>query len=61
MSTDLRLVAGAAALAAWLGLLLSGTALGGAVHLLAAAGLALLPWRHRGAAGPGPIERKEPE
>ena len=47
MSEDLRLVAGAAALAAWLALLLSGHVAGGAVHLLAAAGLALVPWRAR--------------
>lgn len=57
MSADLRLVAGAAALAAWLGLLLSGHAGGGAVHLLAAAGLALLPWRARGTHS---SDRKEP-
>lgn len=45
MSADLRLVAGAAALAAWLALVLSGHLAGGAAHLLALAGILLLPWR----------------
>jgi hypothetical protein len=48
--SDLRLLAGAAALAAWIALLLTGHAAGGAVHLLLALGLALLPWRAPGAA-----------
>jgi hypothetical protein len=52
LRSDLRLVAGAAALAAWLALLLTGRTFGGAVHLLAAAGLAVLPWR----AGSAPAE-----
>jgi len=45
VSADLRLVAGAAALALWLALVLTGHLAGGAAHLLALAGLALLPWR----------------
>lgn len=56
MSVDLRLVAGALALALWLALMLSGHAAGGAAHLLALAGLALLPWR----AGRGRSDREEP-
>jgi len=40
-----RLFASAGAIAAWLVLLFLGVALGGAVHLLLAAGLALFPWR----------------
>lgn len=40
-----RLFAAAACLAAWLVLLFFGLAAGGAVHLLAGAGLALVPWR----------------
>jgi hypothetical protein len=40
-----RLFAAAACFAAWLSLLFYGHAAGGAVHLLAAAGLALVPWR----------------
>lgn len=45
MNPTVRLFAAAACLAAWLVLLLLGRAAGGAVHLLAAAGLALVPWR----------------
>jgi Flp pilus assembly protein TadB len=45
VSADLRLVAGAAALALWLVLALSGHLAGGAAHLLALAGILLLPWR----------------
>lgn len=45
MPPTLRLVAAAAAAGAWLGLLLTGWAGGGAVHLLAVAALALAPWR----------------
>jgi len=45
VSADLRLVAGAAALALWLALVLTGHLAGGTVHLLAVAGLVLLPWR----------------
>lgn len=56
MSADLRLVAGALALALWLALMLAGHAAGGAAHLLALAGLALLPWR----AGRGRSDREEP-
>jgi hypothetical protein len=40
-----RLFAAAACFATWLVLLFYGFVLGGAVHLLAAAGLALVPWR----------------
>lgn len=57
MSADLRLVAGALALAAWLALALSGHLAGGAVHLLAVAGLLLLPWR-AGRARRDPEERR---
>jgi hypothetical protein len=42
-----RLFAAAACFAAWLVLLFEGFALGGAVHLLALAGLLLVPWRER--------------
>lgn len=48
MSATARLFAAAACLAAWLVLLLTGFALGGAVHLLAAAGVALA-WPRSGA------------
>ena len=41
----LRLFAAAACFAGWLVLLFLGFAGGGAVHLLAAAGLVLVPWR----------------
>ena len=41
----LRLLAAAALLSAWLVALLSGVALGGAIHLAAAAALAVFPWR----------------
>lgn len=40
-----RLVASAACLSAWLILLFSGVALGGAVHLLMIAALVVFPWR----------------
>jgi len=40
-----RLFAAAACLAAWLVLLFLGFAAGGAVHLLAVAGVLLVPWR----------------
>ena len=40
-----RLVLSVALLAAWLVLLMSGFALGGAIHLLLLASLALFPWR----------------
>ena len=40
-----RLTLSVAALSAWLILLLSGFALGGAVHLLLVASLAAFPWR----------------
>lgn len=45
MSPDARLFAAAACFAAWLVLLVLGYAAGGAVHLLAVAGVALAPWR----------------
>ncbi len=41
-----RLALSVVLLSAWLILLLSGVALGGATHLLLAASLALFPWRH---------------
>lgn len=40
-----RLTLSVALLSAWLILLLSGFALGGAIHLLLVASLALFPWR----------------
>ena len=40
-----RLTLSVASLAAWLVLLMSGFALGGAIHLLLLASLALFPWR----------------
>jgi hypothetical protein len=45
VTSTARLFAAAACFAAWLTLLFYGHAAGGAVHLLAAAGLALVPWR----------------
>ncbi len=54
MSPIVRLFLAAAAFAAWLVLLFLGHDGGGAVHLLAAAGLALVPWRT-----PGTIDRTE--
>ena len=50
MSAGRRLFACAFAIAAWLVLLFLGVALGGAVHLLLVAGLALFPWRAEPAA-----------
>jgi len=47
MTPIARLFAAAALLAAWLVLLFFGVVLGGAVHLLAVAALALVPWRTR--------------
>jgi len=47
MSPDLRLVVGALLVGSWIALVLSGIVLGGATHLLAIAGLVLLPWRRR--------------
>ncbi|HSS79038.1 MAG TPA: hypothetical protein VLV54_20120 [Thermoanaerobaculia bacterium] len=41
----------------WLALLFSGLALGGAVHILLAAGLALFPWR--AAMSPHPPKQEE--
>ena len=52
MSATGRLFASAIAIAAWLVLLFLGVALGGAVHLLLVAGLALFPWRGGAAAEP---------
>jgi hypothetical protein len=43
-------------ISAWLALLFSGLAFGGAVHLLLAAALVLFPWR--AAAGPQSTERE---
>ncbi len=45
MNPTARLVAAAASFAAWLVLLFFGWLLHGAVHLLALAGLLLVPWR----------------
>lgn len=45
MSAHLRVVAAALFAGAWLGLLLSGHAFGGAVHLLAVGALFAAPWR----------------
>jgi hypothetical protein len=45
VNSTARLFAAAACFATWLVLLFYGFVLGGAVHLLAAAGLALVPWR----------------
>jgi len=51
----LRAALSLASLSAWLVLLFSGWAAGGAVHLLFAASLALFPWRAlRSGAGDGP-------
>jgi len=51
-----RLVAAAACFGAWLALLFLGYAGGGAVHLLAAAGAALAPWRAPRATSPSTKE-----
>jgi hypothetical protein len=48
MSPLVRLTLSVALLSAWLILLLSGFALGGAIHLLLLASLALFPWRQAG-------------
>lgn len=45
MTPDLRLLLAALALGGWIALVLSGVLLGGAIHLLAVAALALAPWR----------------
>lgn len=50
MTPVARLFLAAAAFAAWLVLLFLGHDGGGAVHLLAAAGVALVPWRNAGTA-----------
>jgi len=47
VSPDLRLLVGALLVGTWIALVLSGIVLGGATHLVAVAGLALLPWRRR--------------
>ena len=44
----LRLTLSVVLLAAWLVLLMSGVALGGAIHLLLVASLVLFPWRAAG-------------
>ena len=56
MSPTARVFAAAFAFAAWLVLLFSGVALGGAVHLVALAGAFLVPWR----AARAPDPSKEP-
>lgn len=48
MRANLRVLAAAALAGGWLGLLLSGHAFGGAVHLLAVAALVVAPWRSGG-------------
>jgi hypothetical protein len=48
VSPTTRLVCAAACFAAWLVLLFTGFALGGAVHLVAVAGIVLVPWRSAG-------------
>jgi len=58
MSANLRVVAAALLAGAWLGLLLSGHAFGGAVHLLAVAAVVAAPWRRNVASGPGLEERR---
>ncbi len=45
MTPTVRLALSVVALSAWLILLLTGFAAGGAVHLLLAASLILFPWR----------------
>ena len=52
MSAGRRLFASALAVVAWLVLLYLGIALGGAVHLLLVAGIALFPWRTESTAEP---------
>lgn len=54
----IRAVAGLVLISAWMALLFSGLAFGGAVHLLLGGGLALFPWR--AAAGPRDTEPGEP-
>jgi hypothetical protein len=57
---SLRLLAAAALLGAWLVLLLSGVALGGAIHLVAVAALVVFPWgAARGAGDGAEIQREE--
>lgn len=59
MTPTTRLFLAAACFAAWLVLLFEGFALGGAVHLLAAAGIVLVPWRAPGSPAPtSPPEEK---
>ncbi len=55
MGQNLRLLAGAALVGAWLYLFLLGRTAGGMIHLLPVAALAILPWRIR-AAGTEPKE-----
>ena len=45
LSPTLRIALSAVALSSWIVLLFAGYTLGGAVHLLLAAGLVLFPWR----------------
>jgi hypothetical protein len=49
VNPTVRLATAAACFAAWLVLLFLGFAAGGAVHLLAVAGIVLVPWRAVGA------------
>ncbi|MCB9377868.1 MAG: hypothetical protein H6511_03780 [Holophagales bacterium] len=51
MSAHLRVVAAALLAGAWLGLLLSGHAFGGAIHLLALGAVLVAPWRREPASG----------
>ncbi len=44
-SATIRALLGLVLFSSWLALLFLGLALGGAIHLLLAAGLALFPWR----------------
>ena len=54
MNPTARLFAAAACFALWLTALLLGFALGGAIHLVAVAGLLLVPWRAGRDAPPSP-------
>ena len=57
---SLRLLLAAALAGAWLVLLFSGVALGGAIHLVAVAALLVFPWgAARAGRGDGEIEQEE--
>lgn len=58
MRANLRVLAAAALAGGWLGLLLSGHAFGGAIHLLAVAAVAVAPWRTGGGPAPGREESR---